>query len=351
MRIRLKGLNKVSKTLANGQKVYYFYAWKGGPRLPGKPGDAAFVAAYNAAVATKTRPPQDLLLSVLTDYQASRHFENLALRTRKDYIRNIGKIEAEFADFPLAAMAEPAAKGVFLDWRDRLAKISPRQADYALSTLAAILAWALDRGRIAANPCVKTGKAYKGTRAEKTWSREQEETFLASAPERLVLPFLFATWLGQRQGDLLRLQWSAYDGAHIRLQQSKTKRHVILPVSAELKAVLDRMKPKDKAQWSQPILKNTHGKGWTSDGFRTEWFKATKKADIEGVTFHDLRGTAVTRFALAGCTNPEIATFTGHSLKQVEQILDVHYLCRSVELAESALRKREAYEAARKTPN
>jgi integrase len=36
------------------------------------------------------------------------------------------------------------------------------------------------------------------------------------------LPLLLALWTGQRQGDLLRLPWSAYDGEHIRLRQSKT---------------------------------------------------------------------------------------------------------------------------------
>ncbi|MEY9427021.1 hypothetical protein ABH975_002336 [Bradyrhizobium ottawaense] len=48
------------------------------------------------------------------------------------------------------------------------------------------------------------------------------------------------------------------------------------------------------------------------------------------------------RLALAGSTVPEIATFTGHSLKDVESILDKHYLGRDVRLAESAARKLEA---------
>jgi hypothetical protein len=38
----------------------------------------------------------------------------------------------------------------------------------------------------------------------------------------LHLPLLLALWTGQRQGDLLRLPWSAYDGEHVRLRQSKT---------------------------------------------------------------------------------------------------------------------------------
>jgi len=69
------------------------------------------------------------------------------------------------------------------------------------------------------------------------------------------------------------------------------------------------------------------------------------RAGINGVTFHDLRGTAVTRLALAGCTVPEIASITGHSLKEVNGILDSHYLSRDAGLAEQAIRKREAHEA------
>jgi integrase len=89
------------------------------------------------------------------------------------------------------------------------------------------------------------------------------------------------------------------------------------------------------------ILTNTEGKPWTSDGFRTSWGKACAKAQIEDLTFHDLRGTAVTRLAIAGCTVPEIASITGHSLKDVEDILDKHYLARDQALAETAIRKLE----------
>jgi integrase len=64
-------------------------------------------------------------------------------------------------------------------------------------------------------------------------------------------------------------------------------------------------------------------------------------AGIEGLTFHDLRGTAVTRLAIAGATEAEIAAVTGHSLRDVHRILDRHYLARDPRLAESAIRKLE----------
>jgi hypothetical protein len=44
--VRLKGLNKVTVRLADRRVVTYRYAWKGGPRLPGKPGDPEFIAAF-----------------------------------------------------------------------------------------------------------------------------------------------------------------------------------------------------------------------------------------------------------------------------------------------------------------
>jgi hypothetical protein len=59
------------------------------------------------------------------------------------------------------------------------------------------------------------------------------------------------------------------------------------------------------------------------------------------VTFHDLRGTAVTRLALAGCTEAEIATITGLSLRSVRTILDAHYLHRDPALGDSAISKLE----------
>ena len=136
--------------------------------------------------------------------------------------RQIKIIEKEFGDFPLKALAARETRGVFMDWRDRLALKSVRQADYAWTVLARILAWAKDRGKITVNPCERGGRLYHGTRVDFVWSIEDEAAFLQHAPAHLHLPLLLALWTGQRQGDLLRLPWSAYDGTHIRLRQSKT---------------------------------------------------------------------------------------------------------------------------------
>jgi integrase len=220
---------------------------------------------------------------------------------------------------------------------------SRRQADYAWQVFALILAWAEDRGLVAANPCARGGRLYRAFRTDKVWTDDDEANFLEKAPRHLHLPLMLALWTGQRQGDLLRLGWSAYDGKTIRLRQSKTGARVVISVGAPLKAMLDAT-PKR----STVILVNSDGQPWTPDGFRVSWRKACAKAGVIGVTFHDLRGTAVTRLALAGSSLIEIATLTGHSLRDVGAILDAHYLNRDPALGESAIRK---LESRTKSPN
>jgi integrase len=338
MRVRLKGVNSITKRLADGTLRTYWYAWKGGPPLHGEPGTPEFIASYNEAVARKVMPPRGTLLSVLQAYQASENFLRLADETRRSYAGLIRRnIEKDFADFPLMALTDRRTRGIFMSWRDRIANSAGRrQADYAWAVLALVLSWGLDRGLVTANPCVRGGRLYRGTRAEKIWTTTDEAAFLARAPANLQLALLLALWTGQRQGDLLRLPWSSYDGKHIRLRQSKTGTPVVILVGAPLKAVLDATPRR-----SPIILTRADGRPWTGQAFRSAWLRVCKAAGIVGVTFHDLRGTAVTRLALVGATEAEIATITGHSLRSVRAIIDFHYLSRDPALGESAIRKLE----------
>jgi integrase len=344
MRIRLKGINSVTKRLADGTLKTFWYAWKGGPPLRGEPGSPEFVHSYNEAVARKVVPPRGTLLSVMQAYQASGEFQGLADVTRRNYAWHIRRIEKEFHDFPLAALTDRRTRGEFMTWRDRVAASSGlRLADLSWTILARMLSWGLDRGLVLANPCTRGGRLHRATRRDNIWRAEDEAAFLAAAAPHLHLPLVLALWTGQRQGDLLRLPWSAYDGKHIRLRQSKTGARVLIPVGAPLKAALDA-----SAKRSTLILTNHMGQPWTSGGFQASWRRATKRAGIVGLTFNDLRGTAVTRLAIAECSEPEIATITGHSLRDVRSILDLHYLARDSALAESAIAK---LERRTKTPN
>jgi integrase len=136
--------------------------------------------------------------------------------------------------------------------------------------------------------------------------------------------------------------WSSYDGRHIRLTPSKSVtrkkpkgRAVAIPVSQRLKSVIETL-----PRVSPIMLTNGRGRPWRGNSFRKAWGAATTKAGLTGLTFHDLRGTAVTRLSEADCTPQEIATYTGWSLRDVQTMLD-RYLARTEKLGSIALAKLE----------
>jgi hypothetical protein len=84
MRVRLRGINSITKRLADGTLRTYYYAWKGGPPLRGEPGTPEFVASYNEAVATKVAPPTGVLVALLFRFQESAEFQfGISARTRR----------------------------------------------------------------------------------------------------------------------------------------------------------------------------------------------------------------------------------------------------------------------------
>jgi integrase len=244
----------------------------------------------------------------------------LAPRTRSDYRKLLHSVA--FEDFPLSALPDKQARGIFLDWRDHLAKRSRRQADYAWSVLARAMSWALDRGLTAANLCSRGGRLYHGSRSENVWTDEDEAVFRRAASPPLRLALMLALWTGQRQGDLLRLPWSASDGATIRLKQGKTGSWVMVPVGAPLKAELDAAK-----KHGPLILVNTPGVPWSGNGFHF-------RRDIP-------------RFA-RGCRSEAVSgrlhrgrSCDYHSIGDVRSILDSHYFSRDSALGRSAIAKLE----------
>ena len=123
-----------------------------------------------------------------------------------------------------------------------------------------------------------------------------------------------------------------------RLDQTtsaKNGRSVSVPVTRRLRAVLENM-----PRTSPVMLTNALRRPWQPNAFRKAWGNVSRKAEIQDRTFHDLRGTAVTRLSEVGCTPQQIATITGHSLRDVGAILD-KYLSRNDQIAVAAIAKLE----------
>ena len=90
-----------------------------------------------------------------------------------------------------------------------------------------------------------------------------------------------------------------------------------IPLYADLRALLARI-PKR----STTILTNSKGHAWTGDGFGSTISKSKVKAGIgDDLHFHDLRGTAATKFYAAGLPLRVIAEILGWTEGSVDNII------------------------------
>jgi integrase len=363
MKIKLKGVRPVRTKNKAGKTVEYWYygRGRGAISLPGQPGSAEFMAAYYEASRAKVqaKSAQLTLSSILTRFKETVEFTGLKPRTREDHIKHIDKIGDKFGSMPITLFRQVNAKklnGLFLDWKDKLAAKSVRQGNYAMVVLNRVLNIASQRGWIEVNPIKTVKRNYKASRQHILWEREELTNYYATAPEHPILPVLIAEWTGQRQGDILKMRllktdglvpW--YDGSYVYLRAGKTGSFIRVRAVAKLKEALDREMgqaasevPEQHQRRGGHILVNSDGCPWTEDGFRSSFGKS--KGKVKGKTFHDLRGTAITRLAKAGCNELEIAAITGHSPKTVSEILRAHYLGADAERAEIAIKKLEKFE-------
>jgi integrase len=349
-RVNIKGWFTTYKTLKTGERAEYHYHRATGMRLNGKPGSSEFIADYAAAEKLIRDRLTGTFNGLVRGYTLSVEFtEKLAASTQAEYKRMLTAAEGEFGNMPLAALDDPRVRRDFLDWREKMARSSgEREADNRLSAVSAMLTWAVDRGQATANHLRGFKRLYHADRSEIIWLPEHIAAFMKAAPIEMQRALILGLHTGQREGDLLRMPWSAYDGARISLRQGKARRGgqlgplVEIPCTAALRRMLDGM-----SRVSPLILTTKTGQSFKKRYFARLWDEAMTKAGLQSVSlsgsdkpvelhFHDLRGTAVTLLSEAGCTPQQIATITGHSLKTVHRILE-RYLARTRGLAEQAI--------------
>lgn len=346
--VKLKGVNTVRKRLADGTVKVFYYHRATGARLPDDPSSDEFQRALADA---KEIAPKDTgtVAALIRVYQSSLKFEKKRESTKREYRRMLIALEGKFGTMPLRALRSPKVRGVFLNYHEEIGRDRPREADNRLSVLSAVFSYAASKGDIHDNPIKGFDRLYTGDRAEIVWTERDVAKFMKAAPLELQQALILAIHTGQRYGDLIRLRWADYDGASISLTQSKTGAKIDVRASATLKQMLDRM-----ARRGPYILTRPDGRPWftekddkaLSKAWREHMDKASMYAkpwaDMSGeerraqLHFNDLRGTAITLLAEAGCTIPEIVSITGHTMQSATRILE-RYMKRTKALASAAI--------------
>mgnify|MGYP000663312536 CR=1 FL=1 len=311
--VQLKGVHVVRAKTKAGDAVYH-YAWRGGPRLKGKPGTAEYVRSFHAAHESRKSPDTGTLVDVIRAFRGSPEFGARRATTKRAYSRYLDLIETEFGDLPLKALDDPNIKAVFYKWRDSM-RDRPRTADYAVTTLKLLLKYAKDRNTIGHNHADEIGRLHTVDRSDSIWTDADFAAVEKHASPELMQAIRLAAFTGIRQGDLIRLTWDEFHGDSFSMVTRKTARAITVPAVAECRDLVAAIQRKQ----STILTTARGGTSWTADGLRASFRKACKAAGVKR-TFHDLRRTAATNLMKAALPASTVALIMGWSEESVESL-------------------------------
>ena len=319
MRQNLRNIHRVRRR----GKLYYYHR-KTKVRLPGDPGSTEFMRAWTAEEESLGGPTtiEGTLGGLIAHYRASDKFKMLAPRSRADY-QGVLDYLFPIRDTPLVRLSLLLVVKI----RDKANKAKGRTfANKLLSVLSVMSNHGRLYGLMTENPVegVPHIQRPKGMpEANRPWSDIEVAAFLKASPPGVRTAVALGAYAAIREGDALKLTWSAIRDGAIEVRQAKTGDVIWLPLRSELIAVLDSI-----AKVSPQIVTGLRGKPYTGDGFRTMFqrIRAELEASGEvdpGLTFHGLRHTAATNLADAGCDDRDIMAVTGHkSVSMVQKYTD-----------------------------
>ena len=267
--------------------------WYGPPgQKRSRIGPADDEAAMYRFMADKLAPrgPTKTLQDLFDRYTAEV-LPTLEPRTQKDYRRHLQVLGAVFGHMRPDDVT-PKDVGKFLDVSK--GKI---QRNRIVAVLSAVYSKAVGRWYDAdRNPCKDVERNPTKPRDRNVTDAEFNALY-ALASVRVQIAMDLALLTGQRQGDLLRLEWSKVTPEGIEFRQGKTGKRLLVSMSPALEAVLQRARSLLPHLPRAYVLRQRSGQPYTENGFRAVWQRTMRKyAKGGGVrfTFHDLRAKSGT---------------------------------------------------------
>jgi integrase len=300
----------------------YYYHRRTMVRLPGQPGDAEFMArlAQLEKAEDGNAPALHATLDgLIARYRASPEFTGLAAESRHSYQKVFDRL-APSADRPLIDFTRARLYAL----RDAVAAAHRRHAaNYTITVLRLVFAWGIKRGHCDENPALGVDAIRRPRGApvvNRPWRHDELTTVIDEAPASLRVAIALAAYTGLREGDIVRVTWTAYDGHAFETRAQKTGVPTWVPVHPRLAAILDA------APHTSPVIVLSElGRPFAStNSFRARFFALTRRLRDEGkigegLSFHGLRHTLGTALAEAGCDAQTIASVLGQSTTRMAE--------------------------------
>jgi integrase len=301
-------------------RVHRYFRRPGFPRvrLPGLPGSAEFMEAYQAALdnqhhevgATK-RSKLGSLSAAIAGYYTSLEFRSLAAGTQAARRSILERFRAAHGDKPLALLPQKWIAHV-------LSTMKPHAAHSWLAVIRALMQFAVAQEFCKQDPTQGIKLPSIKTKGYYTLNESDIAAFEAHHPigSKPRLAFALLLYTAQRRGDVLRMGRQHFRDGVLTVRQDKTGAVLAIPVHSDLQTILDAT-PSAHLTFLTTDRGEPYGGPNFSNRFR-EWCDAAGLP--KQCSAHGLRKAACRRLAEAGCSANEIAAISGHaSLREVER--------------------------------
>lgn len=289
-------------------------------KLPGLPGEPAFHARYSELLAlSEAKAPtvdRASLRWLIREYRGgggkkpSAEFMALRVPTQDDYGKTLDLIDAELGGEPYRFITRKMVKAV----RDDYAA-TPRKAHKIKQMVSRLYSWAAENDLVEANPAEKIKRLKTRSEPIVPWSEEEIALFLSATPAHLRTVVMLALCTGQRAEDVVKMEWSAFQGAFIRVRQSKTGEPLDIACHADLRRHLAAT----KTMFQGRIARAASGRPYSANGFAKAVHDCVAK--IPGWpgkrSPHGLRYAAAGRLEEAGVTPADASAVLGHRTYQM----------------------------------
>jgi integrase len=294
-------------------------------------------AADQLAILRPAEPPRGTIGWLIGRYTASDDWKNLAPATTKYYRRFLRDIEALGSHLPFSGFTRQVVVDLIESY-DRSA--ARRQCASVLKNLFGIARY---YGLVDIDHTIGLRLA-SGKPRERIWTDDEAERWLVAAERddpAMVTAFLLLQYTAQRPGDVLQMTWPAYSSTGIRVRQQKTKTLLDVPVHPVLAAHLDAV---SRDRLCLAIVAARGGRV----SYRRFNDRFRHICEVVGINAQarDLRRTAMMNMAIAGATEAQIASVSGHSIESTRKILET-YLPRNRDLAQVAITRLADWQAKR----
>lgn len=273
-----------------------------------KPETAEFDREYWEILGGKRTETKTSWNALIESYRHSDRWTGLKPRTRSDYETVILYLEEKIGTRDATRLIRKDVIAAQEKNRHRV-----RFANYIPQVMSVLCEHAIDLGWMAKNPA--KGVRRLPTPEEKKqphipWPDWAVAKWRAEAAELPRLIFEIGVGSVQRPSDWSRFRWSDYDGEALKITQGKTGVALYLPCTEQLKAALDSAPKRGLT-----ILTRNDGRSLPYERLSQIMRDERKRLGLDAYDLHALRYRGVMELAWSGCTDDEIAAYSGHASK------------------------------------